>query len=317
MIPENTLVENRDIIIAKMTSIKDARNDQCSVIKYKDKSVIFRTKEETYVDKNVITKNGDGYSLCKVRLRTIRKPVIGDKFSSRHGQKGTIGNIIPECDMPFTESGVRPDIIINPHAIPSRMTIAQLKETLLGKVILEMGLFGDGTSFGNFEIKDICKKLRELGYHSTGEELLYNGLTGEQIASSIFMGPVFYQRLKHMVADKYHSRSTGPMVNLTRQPAEGRARDGGLRYGEMERDCMCSHGASRFNKGRIYDASDAFRVNVCKKCGMVAAFNDKLHIHHCKTCDNRSDFNYVELPYACKLMFQELQTMNVVPRIMT
>lgn len=317
VIPENTLVENRDIIIAKMSSIKDARNDHSSVIKYKDKSVIFRTKEETYVDKNVITKNGDGYSLCKVRLRTIRKPVIGDKFSSRHGQKGTIGNIIPECDMPFTESGVRPDIIINPHAIPSRMTIAQLKETLLGKVILEMGLFGDGTSFGNFEIKDICKKLREMGYHSTGEELLYNGLTGEQIASSIFMGPVFYQRLKHMVADKYHSRSTGPMVNLTRQPAEGRARDGGLRYGEMERDCMCSHGASRFNKGRIYDASDAFRVNVCKKCGMVAAFNDKLHIHHCKTCDNRSDFNYVELPYACKLMFQELQTMNVVPRIMT
>ena len=317
VVPENTLVENRDIIIAKMVAIKDARNNHTQVIKYKDQSKIFRTKEETYVDKNMIGKNGDGYTLCKVRLRTIRKPVIGDKFSSRHGQKGTIGNIIPECDMPYTESGVKPDIIINPHAIPSRMTIAQLKETLLGKVLLEMGLFGDGTSFGDFEIKDICKKLSAVGYESTGNELLYNGLTGEQIESSIFIGPVYYQRLKHMVADKYHSRATGPMVNLTHQPAEGRARDGGLRYGEMERDCMCSHGASRFNKGRLYDASDAFHVNVCKKCGMIAAYNDKLHIHHCKMCDNRTDFNYVELPYACKLMFQELMTMNVAPRMLT
>ena len=317
VIPENTLVENRDIIIAKMVAIKNARNNHTEVIKYKDQSKICRTKEEIYVDKNVIGKNGDGYTLCKVRLRAIRKPVIGDKFSSRHGQKGTIGNIIPECDMPFTESGVKPDIIINPHAIPSRMTIAQLKETLLGKVLLEMGLFGDGTSFGDFEIKDICKKLREVGYESTGNELLYNGLTGEQIETSIFMGPVFYQRLKHMVSDKYHSRATGPMVNLTHQPAEGRARDGGLRYGEMERDCMCSHGASRFNKGRLYDASDAFSVHVCKRCGMIAAYNDKYHIHHCKMCDNRSDFNYVELPYACKLMFQELMTMNVAPRMLT
>ena len=146
---------------------------------------------------------------------------------------------------------------------------------------------------------------------------MYSGLTGEQLESSVFIGPVFYQRLKHMVSDKNHSRSTGPMVNLTRQPAEGRSKDGGLRFGEMERDCMCSHGASRFTKGRLYDASDAFKVNVCKKCGMIAAYNDKLHIHHCKTCDNRVDFDYVELPYACKLLFQELITMNIAPRIMT
>tara|TARA_Y100000996_G_C22229249_1_gene522935 strand:- start:37 stop:630 length:594 start_codon:yes stop_codon:yes gene_type:complete len=197
------------------------------------------------------------------------------------------------------------------------MTIAQLKETLLGKALLELGLFGDGTSFGEFDIKDICKELQNIGYESKGNELMYNGLTGEQIESSIFVGPVFYQRLKHMVADKQHSRSIGPMVNLTRQPAEGRSRDGGLRYGEMERDCMCSHGASRFNKGRLYDASDSFSVHVCKKCGMIAAFNNKQHIHICNTCDNRSDFAYVELPYACKLMFQELITMNIAPRIMT
>jgi len=317
VIPENTLVQNRDIIISKVAPIKENRNDHMKVIKYEDQSRIYKTVEETYVDKNYIDRNGDGYSFAKVRLRALRKPVIGDKFSSRHGQKGTVGNIIPEEDMPFTKNGVRPDIIINPHAIPSRMTIGQLKETLLGKVLVELGLFGDGTSFGELSVETISEKLLELGYESHGNELMYNGLTGEQIECSVFLGPVFYQRLKHMVNDKQHSRSIGPMVNLTRQPAEGRSRDGGLRFGEMERDCMVSHGASRFTKGRMYDASDKYSVYICKKCGLVASYNDELHIHHCRTCDNRVDFSYVEIPYACKLLFQELTTMNVVPRVMT
>jgi len=238
VIPENTLVENRDVIIAKVTPIKENRNDHTKVIKYEDQSKIYKTVEETYIDKNYIDRNGEGYNFAKVRLRTVRKPVIGDKFSSRHGQKGTVGNIIPECDMPFTSNGVKPDIIINPHAIPSRMTIGQLKETVLGKVLIELGLFGDGTAFGEFNVKDICDELIKLGYEAHGNELLYNGLTGEQHECSVFMGPVFYQRLKHMVNDKAHSRSIGPMVNLTRQPAEGRSRDGGLRFGEMERDCL-------------------------------------------------------------------------------
>jgi len=241
--------------------------------------------------------------------------VIGN--SSRHGQKGTIGNIIPECDMPFTSSGVRPDIIINPHAIPSRMTIGQLKETILGKVLLELGLFGDGTSFGNFNVDDICEQLIKIGYEAHGNELLYNGLTGEQHECSVFMGPVFYQRLKHMVNDKAHSRSNGPMVNLTRQPAEGRSRDGGLRFGEMEKDAMVSHGAARFTRGRMYDASDKYSLHVCKKCGIIASYNNKMHIHHCRTCDNRADFSYIEIPYACKLLFQELNTMNIMPRFIT
>jgi len=317
IIPENTLVENRDIIISKITPIKENRNDHTKVIKFEDQSKIYKTTEETYVDKNYIDRNGEGYNFAKVRLRTVRKPVIGDKFSSRHGQKGTIGNIIPECDMPFTASGVKPDIIINPHAIPSRMTIGQLKETVLGKVLVELGLFGDGTSFGQFDVKDICSELLNLGYEAHGNELMCNGLTGEQLECSIFMGPVFYQRLKHMVNDKSHSRSIGPMVNLTRQPAEGRSRDGGLRFGEMERDCMVSHGAARFTRGRIYDASDKYSVFTCKKCGLIAAYNDEIHIHHCKTCDNRVDFAYVEIPYSCKLLFQELNTMNIAPRIMT
>lgn len=317
VIPENTLIENRDIIISKITPIKENRNDHTKVIKYEDQSRVYRTDEETYVDKNYIDRNGDGYNFAKVRIRAVRKPVIGDKFSSRSGQKGTIGNIIPEQDMPFTSSGIKPDLILNPHAIPSRMTIAQLKETILGKTLIELGLFGDGTSFGELDVKSICQKLQDVGYESNGNEIMYDALTGEQMECTVFIGPVFYQRLKHMVSDKQHSRSIGPMVNLTRQPAEGRSRDGGLRFGEMERDCMISHGASRFTRGRIYDASDKYQVYVCKKCGLVASYNDKMHIHLCKTCDNRTDFAYVEIPYACKLLFQELITMNIAPRIMT
>lgn len=317
LIPENTLLENRDVIIAKMTPIKENKNDHTKVIKYEDQSRIFRTNEETYVDKNYLGRNGDGYFVAKVRTRAVRKPVIGDKFSSRHGQKGTIGNIIPEADMPFTADGLKPDIIINPHAIPSRMTIGQLKETLLGKLLIQLGLYGDGTSFGGLHVNDISKHLQKQGFESNGNEILYDGNTGQQLESHIFIGPTFYQRLKHMVIDKQHARSIGPMVAITHQPAEGRSRDGGLRFGEMERDCMISHGAARFTKGRVYDASDKYQLFVCNNCGSNAIYNDKLHIHLCKSCDNKKDFSYVQLPYACKLMFQELVTMNIFPRIIT
>jgi hypothetical protein len=249
--------------------------------------------------------------------------IIGN--SSRHGQKGTVGNIVPEKDMPFTKDGLRPDVIINPHAIPSRMTIAQLKETLLGKVLLDLGMFGDGTSFGNLEVKDIARELQRIGYESYGNEVMYNGLTGEQLETSIFIGPVFYQRLKHMVNDKQHSRSIGPMVNLTRQPAEGRSKQGGFRIGEMERDVMIAHGAARLCRERLYDVSDKYSVHVCKKCGITAAYNDgdqrKIYsdfsIHLCKMCGNNTDFAKVDIPYAFKLMSQELQTINVVPRLIT
>jgi DNA-directed RNA polymerase II subunit RPB2 len=232
--------------------------------------------------------------------------------------------------MPYTRSGLRPDIIINPHAIPSRMTIGQLKETLLGKVLLELGLFGDGTSFGDLDVKTIAEELQKLGKESFGNEVLYDGLSGEQLDASVFIGPVFYQRLKHMVNDKQHSRSIGPMVNLTRQPAEGRSRDGGFRIGEMERDVMLAHGMSRFCRERLYDVSDKYSVHVCKRCGMIAQYNDSssasggamfskfnFTVHKCGVCDNMTDFAYVEVPYAFKLLAQELQTINCVPRLMT
>ena len=213
------------------------------------------------------------------------------------------------------------------QCIPSRMTIGQLKETLLGKVLVELGLFGDGTSFTHLDIKDIAKELQNLGYERYGNDVLYNGLTGEQLETNIFMGPVFYQRLKHMTNDKQHSRSIGPMVNLTRQPAEGRSRDGGFRVGEMERDVMLAHGMSRFSRERLYDASDKYTMHICNQCGMIASFNNGNHrrsfakddfsIHLCHTCDNTTDFSEVEIPYAYKLLSQELQAMNVGLRLIT
>jgi DNA-directed RNA polymerase II subunit RPB2 len=273
--------------------------------------------EETYVDRNELGVNGDGYSFLKCRLRALRKPQIGDKFSSRHGQKGTMGNFMRPQDVPFTADGLQPDIIMNPHAIPSRMTVAHLKETLFGKVLVELGLFGDGTAFTELSVESIKKELLRSGHEMHGEELMYNPLTGEQIATSIFVGPCYYQRLKHMVADKEHSRSQGPMVSLTRQPREGRARDGGLRFGEMERDCMISHGATAFTKDRMFDASDKYSVHTCSLCGMMASFNDPAGIHLCRNCGNTTAFAKVNLPYACKLLFQELGTMNISPRLFT
>ena len=315
VIDENELICDKDIIISKVVVIKENKNDTTKNIKYEDQSRSYRTNEECYVDKNYIGTNGDGFKFSKVRIRSSRKPEIGDKFSSRHGQKGTVGNIINEEDMPFTKNGLRPDIIINPHAIPSRMTIAQLKETILGKLLLEIGLFGDGSSFEELDMNVIFKELQKYNYESKGNEILYNGQSGEQIETSIFIGPVYYQRLKHMVIDKQHSRCIGPMVNLTRQPAEGRSRDGGLRFGEMERDCMISHGASKFVKERIYDVSDKYGIYVCKKCGILAIYSENVHI--CNVCDNRTSFSYVKIPYSCKLLFQELITINIVPRIIT
>ena len=317
LMAENTLIEDKDIIMGKVTTIKNNKNDDNKSIKYEDHSRSYKTNEESFIDKNYVNRNGDGYSFWKGRIRATRVPNIGDKFSSRHGQKGTIGHTINEEDMPFNKDGVKPDIIINPHAIPSRMTIAQLKETLLGKALLELGLYGDGTSFGNIDLKMIGQNLQKANFESKGNEILYDGKSGEQIQTSVFVGPVFYQRLKHMVADKQHGRCIGAMVNLTRQPAEGRSRDGGLRFGEMERDCMISHGASKFTKDRIYDVSDKYSVHICNSCGVIVPYNDSENIHKCNICENGSDFSFVKIPYSCKLLFQELITMNVVPRLLT
>ena len=285
---------------------------------FKDASTMLKNNESGFIDKVYTNCNADGHRFCKVRIRTERIPKIGDKFSSRHGQKGTVGVVYRQEDMPFTKDGITPDIIINPHAIPSRMTIAQLMECLLGKACANLGGYGDATPFNDVDIKDIGNVLeKSCGFERHGNEILYNGMTGKQLSVKLFMGPTYYQRLKHMVEDKVHSRDTGPKVLLTRQPPEGRSRDGGLRFGEMERDCMIAHGTLQFLKERTMDSSDNFRVFLCNTCGQITQVNLEEKISKCKKCNNFINFSEVRLPYACKLLIQELESMGIAPRLIT
>jgi DNA-directed RNA polymerase II subunit RPB2 len=220
--------------------------------------------------------------------------------------------------MPQTRDGIVPDIIINPHAIPSRMTIAQLMETLVGRLGCQLGFLGDASPFNtNMTAHRLSEILQnQCGLEPHSNEILYCGYTGRQMPTSIFMGPCFYQRLKHMVNDKIHSRATGPLVMLTRQPAEGRARDGGLRFGEMERDVIIAHGASAFLKERMMEASDNFEIHVCKGCGLIAVANKERNIWMCTGCNNTTNFSQVRVPYAYKLFLQELESMNISSRLL-
>lgn len=277
-----------------------------------------RSTENGIVDQVLITTNQDGLKFVKVRVRTTKVPQIGDKFASRHGQKGTIGITYRREDMPFTAEGIVPDLIINPHAIPSRMTVAHLIECLLSKVAALSGNEGDASPFTDITVEGISKLLREHGYQSRGFEVMYNGHTGKKLMAQIFFGPTYYQRLRHMVDDKIHARARGPMQVLTRQPVEGRSRDGGLRFGEMERDCMIAHGAAAFLKERLMEASDAFRVHICGICGLMSVIAKLNHNQfECKGCDNKIDIYQIHIPYAAKLLFQELMAMNITPRLYT
>ena len=236
---------------------------------------------------------------------------------SRHGQKGTCGIILEPEDMPQTASGIVPDIIINPHCIPSRMTIAHLMETLMGRIGAEIGAVGDGSPFTDVSVDGLARTLRDnLGLEPYSNEVMYCGTTGKQMKTNIFMGPIFYQRLKHMVDDKIHSRSSGPLVMLTRQPAEGRARDGGLRFGEMERDCIVAHGASEFLKEIMMEKADNFQCFICKSCGLLGQVNPKAGIFKCTSCEGITDFAQVRVPYAYKLFLQELESMSICSRVL-
>ena len=293
------------------------------------------------VDKTFITDGAEGSRIAKVRIREQRIPSYGDKMASRSGQKGTVGQVIPEKDMPFTKDGLRPDMIINPHAIPTRMTIGQLVECIVGKVSCIQGGHGDCTAFevqGKEKIGAYGEILTKHGYHQSGNEILYNGMTGEQIDSQIFIGPTYYMRLKHMVKDKINFRATGPRTQLTRQPVSGRANDGGLRIGEMERDVLISHGITAFLDDSMLKRGDQYYMAVCNKSGGIAIYNpdrnlfispmtdgpvkfvdsfDKTQTNVLQVTKYGRSFSVIRVPYVFKLLLQELMTMGITMRLIT
>ncbi|ORY56375.1 beta subunit of DNA-directed RNA polymerase [Pseudomassariella vexata] len=314
-------VSGEDIIIGKTSPINPENEEMGQRTKAhvkRDASTPLRSTESGIIDSVVMTTNADGLRYVKVRVRTTKIPQIGDKFASRHGQKGTIGVTYRTEDMPFTREGLVPDIIINPHAIPSRMTIAHLIECLLSKVATLKGMEGDATPFTDVTVDSVSNLLREHGYQSRGFEIMYHGHTGRKMRAQVFFGPTYYQRLRHMVDDKIHARARGPVQIMTRQPVEGRARDGGLRFGEMERDCMIAHGAAAFLKERLFEVSDAFRVHVCEICGLMTPIAHLANqTFECRPCKNKTKIAQIQIPYAAKLLFQELQSMNIASRMFT
>jgi DNA-directed RNA polymerase III subunit RPC2 len=283
-------------------------------VQYKYSGMSYRGAAPVYVDKVLITSNASEQFLVKVMLRQVRRPEIGDKFASRHGQKGVCGLITREEDMPFNDFGHCPDLIMNPHGFPSRMTVGKLLELLVGKAGLYEGRQGYSSAFGEEHgsadtDESAFESLLRNGLNYTGKDILYSGSSGEPLDAYIFSGPVFYQKLKHMVLDKAHARARGPRAVLTRQPTEGRSRDGGLRLGEMERDCLIAYGASNLIMERLMHSSDAFSASVCLTCGLLQYQN------WCQYCRSGEHVADIRLPYACKLLFQELQSMNVLPRL--
>jgi DNA-directed RNA polymerase II subunit RPB2 len=324
-VKENTYVENNDIIIGKTMPIKNVEND---IHQFKDNSISLKQNEQGFIDKTYsnnkyfLNTNNEGYKFSKIKIRSNRIPTIGDKLSSRHGQKGIIGMIYNEEDLPFNKDGIVPDIIINPHAIPSRMTIAQLLECVMTKACINLGTTGDASPFTfknvNQKRDDIGEILQDNGFNKHCDEILYNPFTGEQMKTNIFFGPTYYQRLKHMVKDKIHSRSAnGPIILLTRQPTEGRAREGGLRLGEMEVECSWAHGSLSFLKERLLECSDNYRLFVCKNCHNLSNVNDSKNIYKCFQCGNTTDFSQIRIPYACKLLFQEIEAMSINTKFIT
>ncbi|MEM0027911.1 MAG: DNA-directed RNA polymerase subunit B [Ignisphaera sp.] len=281
----------------------------------KDSSVTVRHGEVGWVDAVFISTSAEGHRIVKVKVRDLRIPEIGDKFASRHGQKGVIGALIPQYDMPFTADGITPDIIINPHALPSRMTLGQLMESIAGKVAALRGRFVDGTPFYEESIEDLKKQLFVFGYPMDGTEPMYDGRTGELIGNPIFIGIVYYQKLHHMVADKIHARPKGPVQLLTRQPTEGRAREGGLRFGEMERDAIIGHGASALLRERMLGSSDKTIIYVCELCGFIGWYNKKREVYECPIHGDKGVLHPVAVPYAFKLLIQEMMSMGIKPRL--
>ena len=283
----------------------------------RDTSIGVRPSENGVVDTVIMTQSVEGGKMYKIRVRDMRVPEIGDKFASRHGQKGVIGMLVNQEDLPYSESGVVPDIMINPHAFPSRMTVGQFMESLGGKAASLRGTIVDGSAFLGEKFESIKGILEKHGFKHSGKETMYDGRTGKKFPADVYMGVVYYQKLHHMVADKIHSRARGQVQMLTKQPTEGRARGGGLRFGEMERDCLIAYGASMMLKDRLLEESDKAEINVCERCGLLAYYDVKQRRFICRVCGEKSKISSVVIAYAFKLLLQEMMSLNVAPRLLT
>ena len=276
---------------------------------FKQAPMTYRNPDPAYIDKVMVSQSENENMVIKIQTRQTRRPELGDKFSSRHGQKGVVGIIVNQEDMPFADSGVTPDIIMNPHGFPSRMTVGKMLECLSGKAGVLNGTLEYGTAFGGSNVDVMGQILVDKGFSYSGKDFVTSGITGESLPAYIFFGPIYYQKLKHMVQDKMHSRSRGPRAILTRQPTEGRSREGGLRLGEMERDCLIAYGASQLLLERLMLSSDAHQVDICEVCGLMG------YQGWCQTCKSTKGVSKMTMPYAAKLLVQELLSMNVSVRL--
>jgi DNA-directed RNA polymerase subunit B' len=313
--PEAKVAEG-DVIIGKTSPprfLSSLDEYNLSAATRRESSVAIPHGEQGVVDFILITENEEGNKLVQVRLRDERIPEIGDKFTSRHGQKGVIGLIVPETDIPFTVSGIKPDIIFSPHSVPSRMTVSHLLELLGGKVGALSGRYIDGTIFHSEAEQDMRRELLSMGFRDDGLETMYNGQTGEIMKARIFVGNMYYMKLKHMVANKIHARARGPIQLLTRQPTEGRAKEGGLRLGEMEKDTFVAHGASLLLKERF--DSDKTIVPVCENCGLIAVVDAFKKKKYCPICGDNVEISSIELSYAFKLMLDEFKALGISPML--
>jgi DNA-directed RNA polymerase beta subunit len=309
-------VKEEDVVIGKTSPPRFLSNlEEYSLASNvrRESSVSLRHGEEGVVDFVVLTENEEGNKLVQVRMRDQRIPEIGDKFVSRHGQKGVVGLIVPEANMPFSASGIMPDLIFSPHGIPSRMTISHLIELVGGKTAALGGRTIDGTTFSGEPEVEIRKHLASLGFNEAGTETMYNGITGEMFEAKIYVGNMYYLKLKHMVANKIHSRARGPIQLLTRQPTEGRAKEGGLRLGEMEKDTFVAHGASLLLKERF--DSDKTVVPVCEGCGIIAIYDQFKDKRYCPICGENVEISDIEVSYAFKLILDEFKSLGIYPRL--